>query len=245
MREELVPRPAAGRVYTAERLIRLSDVDAGGRLRFDAVARYLQDVATDDVVDTGRDLDERVWVVRRTRIDVVVPFVDDERAELATWCSGTGAAAAARRTSLAGDAGGVIEAESIWIHVGRDGRPARLDPDFFGIYGDAAGGRRAVTRLGLPDPPASAPHDRWTVRATDVDVLGHVNNAAYWHGVEELVTRAEAFRRGASAVLEFRRPVDLGDAVELASWPADGTASVGLAFVVGDDVRAVGALHVL
>jgi hypothetical protein len=33
--------------------LRLSDMDARGRLRLDAVARYLQDVASDDVDETG------------------------------------------------------------------------------------------------------------------------------------------------------------------------------------------------
>jgi hypothetical protein len=33
--------------------------------------------------------------------------------------------------------------------------------------------------------------------------------------------------------LEYRKPLDLGDAVELATWPG------GLAFLVEDDARAV------
>jgi acyl-ACP thioesterase len=245
VQDALVPRPVSGRVYTAQRRIRLSDVDAGGRFRFDAIARYLQDVATDDVIATGRDLDERVWVVRRTRIDVVSAFRGDDSVELATWCSGAAAAAAARRTSVVGDAGGRVEAESIWIHVGSDGRPARLDSGFFDVYGGAAGGRRARTRLVLPDPPAEAPREPWPLRATDVDVLGHVNNAAYWHGVEAVVARTAVFEGPASAVLEFRRPVDLGDAVELSSLSADDGAGVAFAFVVGGDARAVGALRAL
>ena len=108
----LPPRPAAARVFEARRRVRLSDTDAGGRLRLDAVARYLQDVASDDVADAGWAADEHVWVVRRTLLDVVRPFLGDEEVELATWCSGVGAAAAARRTSIAGDRGGAIEAES-------------------------------------------------------------------------------------------------------------------------------------
>ena len=41
----------------------------GGRLRFDALVRYLQDVANDDTRDAGFD-DVMGWVVRRTVIEV-------------------------------------------------------------------------------------------------------------------------------------------------------------------------------
>ena len=48
-----MPLPSAGRTFTGERIVRLGDVSPAGRLRLDAVARYLQDIATDDAVDAG------------------------------------------------------------------------------------------------------------------------------------------------------------------------------------------------
>ena len=47
----LVPVPGRGRVYTASRRVRLGDADPGGRLRLDAIARYVQDVSDDDTRD--------------------------------------------------------------------------------------------------------------------------------------------------------------------------------------------------
>jgi acyl-ACP thioesterase len=138
---------APGRTFGASRPIRLSDVDETGRLRLDAVARYLQDVAADDVLDAGWAPDEHIWVVRRTDLDVRRPFLGDTRVDLLTWCAGTAAAAAARRTTVSGDRGGRIEAEMIWIHLGRDLQPERLGQRFLAVYGSSAAGRRAVTRL--------------------------------------------------------------------------------------------------
>ena len=43
-----LPRPTTGRTFAAERRVRLSDIDAHGRVRLDSVARFLQDVAIDD-----------------------------------------------------------------------------------------------------------------------------------------------------------------------------------------------------
>ena len=220
--------PGPGRLFRAERRVRLSDMDASGRLRLDAVARYLQDVAGDDVADAGWASDEHVWVVRRTELELAAPFAGDESVELATWCSGVGASAAARRTTIAGNRGGRVEAEVVWIHLGRDLSPLRLPQRFHDVYTPAAEGQGVSTKLTLraPDDGATRP---WPLRATDVDLLGHVNNAVYWSAVEEALWPV------GRAVLEYRKPIDLGDAVELAA--GDGR----LAFLVGGELRAVAA----
>jgi acyl-ACP thioesterase len=217
------------RRFRSERTVGLSDVDATGRLRLDVVARYLQDVASEDVTDVGRPPSEHVWVVRRTELEVVEPFADDLRVELETWASGIAPTAASRRYTLRGDRGGRIEAESVWIHLDRDLRPLRLDDGFLSIYGESAAGRRTSTRLTLP-PPTVAPARGWPLRATDIDRLGHVNNAVYWAPVEEVF----AGRLGGRlrAVVEYRKPIDLGERVELAH---DGNL---LWLVVGGEVRA-------
>jgi acyl-ACP thioesterase len=221
-----------GRRFSAERPIRLSDADAAGRLRHDAIARYLQDVAADDVLDAGWSPDEHIWVVRRTVLDVRQPFVADTAVELTTWCGAVAGSAAARRTSLIGDRGGHVEAEMIWIHLGADLQPQRLGERFLSVYGASAEGRRASTRLTLPAPAGHAAAEPWALRRTDIDQLGHVNNAAYWIAVEEHVALTAPHR----AVLEYRQPVDLDDAVELR------IGDDALWFVVGDDVRAAAAI---
>jgi acyl-ACP thioesterase len=225
----------SGRRFCSERTVGLSDVDTTGRLRLDVVARYLQDVASEDVTDAGRPPSRHFWVVRRTELEVVEPFADDLRVELVTWASGTAPAAASRRYTLRGDHGGHIEAESIWIHLDRDLRPLRLDDGFLEIYGESAAGRRVSTRLTLPAPTVAATRE-WPLRVVDVDRLGHVNNAAYWATVEEVF----AGRLGGRlrAVLEYRRPIDLGERVQVA---VDGPS---LWLVVGDDVRAAAQLDV-
>lgn len=222
------------RRYSARRPIRLSDTDATGRLRLDAVARYLQDVAADDVLDAGWSPDEHIWVVRRTDLDVQRPFLDDTAVELTTWCAGVAAAAAARRTTLAGDRGGLIEAEMIWIHLGRDGQPERLGERFLAVYGESAAGRKASTRLALPGPPSAVPGTAWQVRSTDVDTLGHMNNAAYWAAIEE--RWGERLTEPTRLVLEYRRPIDRFEEVHVSE--ADGR----LWLTVGGEVRAAASL---
>jgi acyl-ACP thioesterase len=234
VRTKLAKANRPGRQFSASRPIRLSDTDTSGRLRLDAVARYLQDLAADDVLDAGWAPDEHIWVVRRTVVEVVAPFGSDVAVELETWCSGVAGSAAARRYSLAGDRGGRIEAESIWIHLGPDLKPQRLGERFLAVYGPAAAGRRASTRLELPGPPATAAARAWAFRATDVDRLGHVNNAAYWAPLEERWRgRLDGPLR---AVVEYRQPIDLGEPVQLLQ---DGDL---LWLAVGGEVRSAARL---
>ena len=111
-------------------------MDANGRLRLDAVARFLQDAAIEDVQETGWGLPNHLWFVRSIRVDVLEPFVGDTEVELTTWCSGVAVIAAGRRWSLIGDGGGRIEVDSVWIHLDADQRPARIEG--FDVYAEGA-----------------------------------------------------------------------------------------------------------
>jgi acyl-ACP thioesterase len=235
--EALVPRPPSGRTFQVRYRIRLSDADATGRLRLDAVARYLQDAAIDDVAETDWGTPEHLWVLRAVRIDVLSPFLEDGEVDVVTWGSSFSSLAAGRRWSLAGDAGGAIEVDSTWIHLDRDARPARIGAGF-DDYAEAAQGRIASTKLTLPAPALDGNRVLWPLRATDIDRMGHVNNAAYWAAVEErLGGREPDLRRPHRARLDYRHPIDLGEAVELAEDERDGR--YGAAFVVAGAVRAV------
>jgi acyl-ACP thioesterase len=237
--EPLVPIPERGRTFTGRRRIRLAGMDARGRLRLDAVARFLQDVAIDDVEETGWGVPEHLWFVRSIRLEVLAPFLEDAEVELVTWCSGLATLAAGRRWSVTGDRGGRIEADSVWIHLGPDGLPARIGD--FGPYADAAGGRRVSTRLRLPDPPAASPRTPWPLRATDVDQHGHINNAVYWQAVEHvLLTAGPDPRRPLRALLDYRDPLDLGDELELAA--AGDETRLDISFVTPAGVKAVAAV---
>jgi len=182
-------------------------------------------------------------VIRKMRVDVIAPLLHDRAVEIATWCSGVAAIAAGRRWSVQGDAGGRLEIDSVWIHLGPDQRPARIGE--FGPYSAAAGGRPVSTRLELPDPPADAARVPWALRSTDLDANGHVNNAVYWQAVEDWSARegldpASPHR----AELDYRDPIDLDDTLELVSFEAEGDTRF-LAFVAAGRVKAVASVGLL
>jgi acyl-ACP thioesterase len=259
----LVPMPEKGRIYRARRKVRLADAGPSRRMRFDAYARFLQDLGNDDTADSGLDAaDGGVWVVRRAVVDVLVPPQWGEWVDLATWCGGTGPRWAERRMSLTGDDGGHVEISTLWVHLKTDTMmPSRLPEAFLEIYGEAAGGRK-VTASHWLGPPAGwrngpvpgtddGPVERvkWPLRAVDYDVMRHVNNAAYWSAVEEML----AARPGEGphprpghpvrAVLEYGPGIAPGSDVELVVDRTDGRLDVW--FAVGRSIAATAHLRPL
>jgi acyl-ACP thioesterase len=223
------PPPTRGRVFTGRRRVRIGDASPGGRLRFDGLARYLQDVSNDDTRDAG--LDDDGWVLRRMAIEVRQFPVLAEEVELRTFCSGVGKRWAERRVAIAGADGAAVDAASLWVHVDLvTGRPTALNSRFFDFYGEAAGGRTVTSRLHHPDPSAAVVVDgrRWPLRFTDFDVVGHMNNAAYWSAVEEELARRRDLRAPLRAELEFRGGIDPGDAVDVVVQDGEGDVRVWL-----------------
>lgn len=216
--------PETWRSYRSERRVRLGDVAPTGEVRLDAVARYLQDVAADDVRDAGLER-AAVWVVRRTELRVTARPIYGQAIDLVTWCAGTGPAWAARRTAISSGGEQLIEALSLWVSLDpRTRQPAALDERFFEVYGEEVRSRSVKARLQLPpDPPPAAERVTWPLRRADLDLLGHVNNAVAWAVVEEEAFRAHPDRRVGQAALEYRQPIDEDEAITVvASGEDDG-----------------------
>jgi acyl-ACP thioesterase len=240
--EGMVPIPSRGRTFAESRPLRLTDLNQRGRLRLDAVARFLQEIAIDDVDETGWGAPEHLWFVRRMRVDVLAPFLADRAVELVTWCSGLATVAAGRRWSLRGDRSGRIEVDSVWIHLDAEQRPARITR--LGAYAEAAGGRRVSVRPQLPDPASGAPRSPWPLRASDVDLHGHVNNSVYWQAIEHVLFEVGLeLQRPLRARLDFREPLDLGSPLELAVTGDRHHLDIG--FVVDGRIKAVAAIDEL
>jgi acyl-ACP thioesterase len=206
------PGPGQGRVFVRRRAVGGADVSLDGRLRLDALARYLQEAAEGDLVDAGWR-ETYSWVVRRCAVEITGFPLLGQRLEVRTFCSGIGPRWAERTTTLA-DARGeeLIRAVAVWAAVdAATGRPCPLGEEFHRLYAASAAGRTVSVRLSHPRPPEPAePADDqddegtpWPLRATDFDASGHVNNAIYWAAAEDALARLGW--RPAGAEVEFHR----------------------------------------
>jgi acyl-ACP thioesterase len=224
------------RVVTITRHIGLADVRPDGRARLDALARIAQDVADTDASSAPNADEMGVWILRR--LAMTIAHTPRLRAEVSasTWCSGIGPRWAERSTTLQVGEVGCAAMTGIWVHVDRErGAPAPLPKAFDAVWGASAQGRKVSARLRHPSPPADARRSRWILRATDLDVLGHVNNAAYWAPMEEELAR-RGVERVTTAEIEFRAGLDRDDDVEFLVSDRDGGLMCWL--TVDNDVRA-------
>ena len=141
-----------------------------GRLRLDALARYLQDLATNDARRRGRSTDGRGWILRRMELDV-------HRLPRSTRTSSSrrGARASAgrwaeRSTTIADtralDGGICAVARAVWVYVDLDtGAPVALPPIV--LRGLRRGGPRAQGErpAHAPAPPPDATRRPWPLRS--------------------------------------------------------------------------------
>jgi acyl-ACP thioesterase len=211
-RDELQARPEGVRAYRLTRTPGFADCAPSGRVRLDALARWLQDVAYADVEDAGV-AQAAVWVVRRTRIRVNRFPRFGGHFELTTFCSGIGRMWAERRTdvTVVGETTSIVQAVSLWVHLDAERWvPTPLSASEIAIYGGAPD-RRVSHRLRHPAPePARIEGERgWTFRATECDLADHVNNAAYWVPLEEELLAGPELER-VDVELEYRTPAQPG-----------------------------------
>ena len=122
-------------------------------MEFDAMFRFLQDAGNADTDDAGLPQLGLAWVARRSVIEVLEYPTAREPLTLTTWCSGTSARWAERRTSIRGAHGGRVEAAALWIHIdAATGRPAKWGDDFAAAYLEAAQGREGCVLVLCQQP---------------------------------------------------------------------------------------------
>ncbi len=218
----MVPTPQQGRVFCIHRRPQLADCAPSGRIRLDALARWMQDVAFADVEDVGLER-VAIWVLRRSRIRVDRFPVFGEPCEVRTFCSGIGRMWAERRTVVGlsgagGDATPLVDAVALWVHLDPERRlPSPVTAAEHEVYGTAAGGRRVLARLRHPRPGPITSEWDWDFRRTDADIADHINNAAYWEPLEDELLSSPQHLERIDAELEFRVPAQPGTKRILAS----------------------------
>lgn len=221
----LPERPAGAFHFSTDYRIRAGDVDQELRLRFDSVARYLQDVANDNLAASTFGFTDPFWLVRRTVIDVLEPIAWPGTVHLERWCSALSTRWAQMRVRMIATPetdrinsdptrGGLIETESFWINVNDSGMPTRISDGGFEYLSSMTSEHRLRWRQfndstlpgsGSKDLATDRPH---ILRTTDFDPLKHVNNSAYWAVIEdELIDHPDLKNVPHRAVIEYLRPI--------------------------------------
>jgi acyl-ACP thioesterase len=213
----------------------LADCAPTGRVRLDALARFVQDIAYADAEEVGLSR-IAAWVVRRTRMRVARFPRFGEQLELVTFCSGLGRMWAERRTSIAGEGAGGVEVVSLWVHLDPvSGRPTPLTEEEVAVWGESTAGRKVPARLRHPAPENPDGSFPWSFRRTECDLADHINNAAYLEPLEEELLQGDDLE-SIDVEIEYRSPAQAGDKLVLRKgarrWIVDPDGEVHASLII-------------
>jgi acyl-ACP thioesterase len=237
--------PQAGYVYRTSWPVPTGDIGADLQLRLDGVARYIQEVGAENLLDAGEAEEHPHWLVQRTVIDVVEPIEWPNEVSFSRWCSALSTRWCTMRVDLVGAQGGRIETEGFWIAINEKTlTPQRVSDSLIEKFASTTSEHRLKWRPWLSNPSDVDVLAPFALRRTDIDVFEHVTNTAYWHAMHEVMAAVpDVCRAPYRAVVEYRRPIQYGEEVTL-QWVRRDDA-VHIAIAVGDEVRAAALLGTL
>jgi acyl-CoA thioesterase FadM len=213
--------------FTGAARVRFDEAEANGLARTSSILRYLQDVAWQHSEATGFDrtwYEERglLWLVRAVEITIEGPARHGDTLTIETQVRGWRRVWAYRTANVQTVAGApVARARIDWVLLTYAGRPARIPPEITGIAPSDAGFAPAHVESGR-EPETGVTVGCWTIRPSDIDPMGHVNNAAYVDELERSLLGAgaasevETLPRTAS--IEYLRPALPGMTPETRAW---------------------------
>jgi acyl-CoA thioesterase FadM len=173
--------------------VRFDECGPDGAIRASSLLRYVQDAAWihSDAAGFGRDWYREqalTWLIRAQSIDVEGEASYGDVLTVATEVVGWRRMWARRRTTMASESGTrVATALTDWVLLGPGG-PVRIPEAIHGATGDKPD--FTPIRLRGAMPPDGATGVARKVRTSDLDPMGHVNNAVYVDYLEGGVARA-------------------------------------------------------
>lgn len=241
------------RQFQLNRRVALSDTDPSGRLRIDACARYLQDVAAFDALDA--DISQMGnWVLRQNNIFVSSLPTYGQGVTSKTYLTGSGRAWVERTSVISDFDSGtrLIAARALWVLTSlTSGAPISVPENLYEIYGPLATQHRVSIRDAKRETlPEAAKPMAWQIRYSDQDILSHLNNATYLEALEEVV-----YREGVKLDKESRMTCqvvyrestsyeDPSDSIYFALAEEDGHSCVYVYFAKSEIVRTSISLRV-
>ncbi|NNN18788.1 MAG: hypothetical protein HKL84_02925 [Acidimicrobiaceae bacterium] len=236
---------STSRQFQLTRRVALSDTDPSGRLRLDACARFLQDVAAFDAIDADISVLGN-WILRRNTISVASLPTYGTRVLSNTYLTGSGRAWVERTSVISDiDSGRIyLTARALWVltHSGT-GAPISVPEALYDVYGPLALQHKITIRDAkrelLPPGASLLP---WQIRYCDQDILSHLNNATYLEALEEVLHR-ENIDIGPDQPMTcqviFRESTSYNDQSDVYFLISedDGTKSVRIYFTNNNQVR--------
>jgi len=209
------------------------DVDREAKVLLPAVFKYLQEAAIKhaDQFDAGTHAMAtrgESWVLNRVAAAVHRYPQYEESLRVVTWSSGIRAFKGYRDFRIYGGEELVVSASSLWLYVNLKSRslvrvPEEVAASFPSRSGDVF--RPDLDKIKLvPPDTASTPVHPVSIRYSDVDGNGHVNNTAYLDYLQTALASGGFSPRPTNVEIQFLKEIPPGAASVNVSLEARGSA---------------------
>jgi acyl-CoA thioesterase FadM len=227
--------------------VRFDEADAAGWLRPSGFLRFAQDVAWQhsEVAGFGRRwYAERMvhWLVRDVDLRILRPVTYGDQLSVSTEVTGWRHVWARRSCEIRRPSDSLDEpvatVRTDWVLLRGDGRPARLPSEMSAFL--EAGRSFTRRRIELDATPDTAWRQPVDIRPSEVDPMGHLNNAAYLDLIDDLMASGRidgANAGGRRYQVSYARPAVRGAYLEAACWPlAGGCTACRISDETGDEL---------
>lgn len=223
--------------------VRHSECDLYGHVNNTHYLRYMQETAIDASAAGGYAAARYAalgchWLVRQTDVEYHSPLRYGDSVTVRTWLVDFRRVRSCRAYALrrVGDGQLVAQGATDWVYVdSRTGQPATIPAEMIAAFFPEGAPPPAPPRPRQPAPPPPPPGvftQRRTVRFSDIDAAGHVNNAQYLSFVGDCgFAVAAAYGWPAARMqaagfgilvrqfhIEHRQPALMDDELEIATW---------------------------
>jgi acyl-CoA thioester hydrolase len=254
--------------HTATFAVRHYECDAYGHLNNANYIHYMEEAAFQASAAVGYSKARyeslgALWLARETSIDYLLPAHYGDTMTVTTWVEDFRRVRSRRRYEFrrAGEDALLATAATDWVYLETvSGRPLVVPPEMIAAFAPEGLPETTTPRPKFPAAPPTPPapyQARRKVEWRDIDTAQHVNNAAYFHYLEEAGVEAAAYfgwpmTRCAAAgfgivaraiQIEYRLPALLGDELVIETYVSElkrSTAYRHYRVWRGDDLLAQG-----
>lgn len=213
---------SAKMVFEKTRKIQLYHSDAAGRITVSALCRFAQESAGLHAAQLGFGMERLAgqniaWVLREQAVRVLRHPRLGEEVRITTWPTRTERILCHRDFIVRDESGAVVaQGTSAWLGLDLGTRRPLKADSFFHLPAE----RMADPVFDHPLPPLSAPQDPdrqelRTVRVSDLDALGHMNNLRYLDWIADHLAGSGLSVPLRGVGIRYVRELKAGDGVDV------------------------------
>ncbi len=207
-------------IYKQAFTVRYSEIGPEGYADAAQLLTWFQDAATDhsESVGFGADVLKEMgaaWIVLHWDVKMFMPVRYNQRVCVQTWASGFSAAYGHRMFILSDAEGNVLaEGESVWLLYDlAQNKIKKVTPTMCAQYGcDVKMAAEVLRKWKIDAPTEVLKTEDWTVRRSDTDTNGHVNNVSYVRELADVLNDGAKIKK---VRVTYKKSLFLNDVAEL------------------------------